>query len=309
VSGGDESTFGFSGEAVQVAHEIGELWAVTGLRGGFCARNIDSGEALGWRADTPYPLASVVKVPVALAALDRIARGELPADLPVSLASAARAPGPTGVAAFRHDCVIALEDLLYLSLAISDNAATDAVFELVPPAAVTAALRRWGCADVVVRHTIRALYDAVAAVAPDDPAIRLELAIRATTAGGGHVLPMLDITQASHGTARGVVALLARVWTDDLGPQESTARLRELMSLQVARQRIAAELASDATTVSAKSGTFFNLRHEVGVVTTADGDRIAIAALTASTVAALVQPEADRAIGRAARLATDVLRW
>lgn len=37
-------------------------------------------------------------------------------------------------------------------------------------------------------------------------------------------------------------------------------------------------------------------------------DRIAVAALTESGVAAEVQPEVDRAIGRAARLAVEVLR-
>ncbi|PSK95555.1 beta-lactamase class A [Haloactinopolyspora alba] len=300
--------YGFAGEAVQAAHEIERDWADAGLRGGFCARNIDTGEELGFGADTPYALASVSKVPLALVTLDLVARGELDAAQQLDIDPATATHGPTGVAAFRHPSRIALEDLLYMMLAVSDNAAADAVFELVPPVHVTRALQEWGCGGIVVRHPMRVFYEAARAVAPDDPALALELAVRATTDGGGHVLPTLDIASATRGTARGLVALFARIWTDAISVPAATGRLRELLGQQASRHRMVAELTTDSITVRSKTGTFLNLRHEAGVVETSTGDRIAVAALTASTVAATHQPEAERAIGRAARAAVDVLR-
>lgn len=180
------------------------------------------------------------------------------------------------------------------------------MFELIPPERVTRTLQAWGCDGIVVRHPMRRLHEAAAEVG--DPALALELAVRATT-GGGHLLPSLDIAAATHGTAAGVVSLLTRVWTDGVSVPPATARLRELLGHQVSRHRFSSELTADSLTLHSKSGTFLNLRHEAGVVTTATGDRIAVAALTASTVAAASQPEADRAIGRAARAAVDVLRF
>ncbi|WP_053205986.1 serine hydrolase [Jiangella muralis] len=299
--------FGFSGEAVRTAHDIRADWAATGLRGALYARNVDTGEDLGFDVHAPYALASVSKLPLALVVLDLIAAGELDPAHPVDLVPGAMTPGPTGAALFRHPSRVALEDLLLLMLSVSDNAAADAVFALVPPERVTATLQDWGCDGIVVRHPMRRLYEAAAAVAPDDPMLALELAVRATTDGGGHVLPTLDVAAATSGTAAGLVALVERIWTDDVSVPAATARLRELLGHQV-RQRIGAELAADAVTVSSKTGTFLNLRHEAGMVTTSTGDRVAVAALTASTVAARSQPEADRAIGRAARAAVDVLR-
>jgi beta-lactamase class A len=300
--------FGFSGEAVRTAHDIRADWASTGLRGSLYAVNLESGEDLGFDVHVPYVLASVSKMPLALVALDLIAAGELDPSRPIDLVPGRMTPGPTGAALFRHPSRIALEDLLLLMLSVSDNAAADAVFELIPPERVTRTLQGWGCDGIVVRHPMRRLYEVAAAVAPGDPVLALELAVRATTDGGGHVLPTLDIAAATHGTAAGLVALFGRVWTDDVSVPAATARLRELLGHQVNRNRFSSELTADSLTLHSKTGTFLNLRHEAGVVTTAAGDRVAVAALTASTVAAASQPEADRAIGRAARAAVDVLR-
>ena len=51
-----------------------------------------------------------------------------------------------------------------------------------------------------------------------------------------------------------------------------------------------------------------NLRHEVGVVSHADGRGYAIAALTESRVPAAIQPEAEVLMARVARLLRDHLR-
>lgn len=301
------SVFGFSGEAVEVALDVRRQWRAVGLTGGFVARNVDTGEELGFDPDVAYPLASIAKLPLALVALDQIAAGSLRADQPIQLSPDDRTSGPIGIGAFRHSTTVALEDLVYLMLALSDNAAADAVFRLVPPRQVTDVLGHWGCDGVVIRHPIRALFDAIYAVAADER-LALELAIRATTGGGGHELPALDVASASCGTARGLVSLLCRVWTDAVSVPEVTDRLRMFMARQITSNRVGRELASDSLQVASKTGTFFNLRHDTGVVATSSGDRIAVAAMTASSVPAIVQPEADRAIGQAAREAVDVLR-
>lgn len=302
------SVVGGSVEALQVAHQTLDRWEALGLRGALLARNLDTGEELGFAVDRPFPLASVVKLPQVLVIEDRIARGLLDGAKQVRLDVATRTAGPTGVARFRHPASVAVDDLAYLATAFSDNAASDALFALVPPEEVTAQLRSWGHEDVVVRHPMRALYDAVARWSDNDMRLALRMAAAATTSGGGHTLPVLDVSSGNVGTARALVRLLGEIWDDAISLPAATARVRELMGTPLLRFRLGAELVSDTIAVRSKTGTFLHARHEAGVVETSSGDRIAIAALTESSVPAEVQPEVDRAIGRAARLAVEVLR-
>ena len=135
----------------------------------------------------------------------------------------------------------------------------------------------------------------------------MELAIRGTAPGGGHPIEQLDPARANAGDAAGLADLLADVWADRVADPRATAELRSALGHQLTRHRFAGELVSDLTTLRSKTGTFLNLRHEAGVCETAYGDRVVIVALTASSVNAVEQPEADAAIGAAARAAVEAL--
>ncbi|MDT0342426.1 serine hydrolase [Streptomyces litchfieldiae] len=282
-----------------------------GLHGSFLVRDVDTGEELGIDRDIEFPVASLVKIPLALATLDRIQRGELDgAETRQVWPGRITTPGPTGISRFRHPARVAVDDLLYLSVSISDNAATDALFELTPPAEVAAYLHRTGARGITVRHVIQEL--------TDTPTERFEaaevhlahaLAIDAGTAGRGHRLPQLDISRANTGTARAFVDLLQAVWTEPSKiHREAAARLRTLLANNVIRHRLAPDFASDSSRWSSKTGTLLNLRHEVGVVEHADGQTYAVAALTESQVAASSQPGAEALMGQVARRLRDWLR-
>lgn len=172
---------------------------------------------------------------------------------------------------------------------------------------MTAQLNAWGRQDIVVRHEIREIYDAMAQVPEASAPQLLELAVRATTRGGGHVIPQLDNSRANSGTAKALVALLEAVWTDTISTPGATAALRIALGHQMTRHRMGAEVVSDLTRLHAKTGTFLNLRHEIGVITTDSGSELAVAALSVSSVPAQQQPEADAAIGAAARAALESL--
>ncbi|SMC66755.1 serine hydrolase [Kibdelosporangium aridum] len=131
-----------------------------GLRGSFLVRDLDTGDELGIDDDAEYPVASLVKVPLAVATLERVARGELDPATPIPVPPGrSTIPGPIGLSKFRHPAVIALEDLLYLSTSMSDSVAADTLFALTPPATVTAELRRLGHDGIAVRHLMADLVD------------------------------------------------------------------------------------------------------------------------------------------------------
>jgi beta-lactamase class A len=280
-----------------------------GLSGSFLVRDLHSGDEIGIEPDLEFPVASLVKIPLAVATLDRVRRGELDGAARISMEPAEASPGPSGLSRFRHPALIAVDDLLYLSMAVSDNAATDALFALTSPAEVAAILRELDVHGIRVRRTIRDLTETLAELLPQEDAHFAHfLAIEAGTAGRGHRIPQLDVTLANSGSARAHLDLLQALWTPSKIDAGVAARVRELMGDNLLRQRLAPDFRSDAARWYSKTGTLLNLRHEVGVVEHADGRVFGVAALTESRVPAMDQPEAEALMGRVARALRDRLR-
>nr|WP_269091055.1 serine hydrolase [Actinopolymorpha cephalotaxi] len=271
------------------------------------ARNIDTGEQLGFDVETPLPLASVAKVPIALAVLERIATGSLDPAHRITVDPAASSFGPTGISAYRHPVTLAVADLVYQTLSVSDNAAADALVDLVGVDDIAESLREWGCGGIAFRHRLQRMYDCAAGVAGDDFGLALELA---TTSGstGRYAIETLDPEQGNVADARALVDFLQQVWLDRISVPAATAELRRLMALQVFTFRLSADLRTDTVRVAGKTGSFLHLRHEIGVVEARSGDRVAIAAMTRSARRANIAPDIDLAIGAAARSAFEALR-
>jgi beta-lactamase class A len=281
-----------------------------GLRGSFLVRDLRSGAELGIDPDREYPIASLVKVPLAAATLERIRRGELDGGAQLEVApGGVTTPGPIGLTRFRHPARIAVEDLLYLSTSLSDGAAADVLFGLTPPADVTRLLEAWGLPGIAVRHLMHDLVDTPAErFGHGEADLAHALAIGAGTAGQGHRLAQLDVTRANSASARALLDLLQALWTPSKIDPSVAAGVRQLMAHNVIRHRLTPDFASDAARWSSKTGTLLNLRHEAGVVEHADGGMFAVVALTESRVPAVLQPEADVLMARVARALRDHLR-
>ena len=288
--------------------DASRVLADAGLTASIVVRDLMRERELGIEPDTAYPLASVVKLPLALAVLRLAASGSIDLAEQVEIIDEVRTPGLTGTCRFRHPSTIAVEDLLYLAVSVSDDTAADALFARCAPAAVTQQLRSLGIAEITVRHTIRELHETLAnRLSPDQMPQALALAIRASTRGRGHLIPQLDVTSANAGTARALADLLQLIWMDPaLRPHR--APLRRLLGMNLMRQRLAPDLESDDAAWHSKTGSFLHLRHEVGVLEHADGGVFAIAVLSESSVPAQRQPGAEQALGHAARILHDHLR-
>jgi beta-lactamase class A len=116
------------------------------------------------------------------------------------------------------------------------------------------------------------------------------------------------VSRANAGSGRAFVDLLEALWTPSRLPADVTARVRSLMGENVIRHRLAPDFGSDAAKWSSKTGTLLNLRHEVGVVEHDDGGAFAVAALTESSVPAVIQPAAEALMAQVARALHDHLR-
>ncbi|MGY4956588.1 serine hydrolase [Streptomyces nigrescens] len=296
--------------AERVTQELRGVLAGAGLSGSFLVRDLFTGEEIGIDPDVEFPVASLVKVPLAVAVLDRIHDGRLDGAAMIDVEPGRIAsPGPVGLSRFRHPARIAIDDLLYLSTALSDSVAADALFALVPPAEVNQTLRDAGISGIAVRNPLRDLVETPAEqLDPGDVHLAHSLAIGSRTAGRGHPIPQLDVSRANSGSARAFVDLLEALWVPVRLPSGVAAPLRSLMAHNVMRHRLAPDFSSDASKWSSKTGTLLNLRHEAGVVEHDDGGTFAIAALTESKVPAATQPAAEALMSQVARTLHDHLR-
>lgn len=296
--------------AERLLRELRGVLADAGLSGSFLVRDLSTGEEIGIDPEVEFPAASLVKVPLAVAVLDRIQDGRIDGATMIDVAPGRiTSPGPTGLSRFRHPARVAVEDLLYLSTAISDNAAADALFDLVSPGDVNRTVREAGISGIVVRQRLRDLAETPAErFDPADVHLAHALAIGSRTAGRGHPVPQLDVSRANSGSGRAFVDLLEALWTPSRLPAGVTARVRSFMGDNVIRHRLAPDFGSDAAKWSSKTGTLLNLRHEVGVVEHDDGGTFAVAALTESRVPAVIQPAAEALMAQVARALHDHLR-
>lgn len=296
--------------AERVRQELRHLLADAGLSGSFLVRDLSAGEEIGIDPEVEFPIASLVKVPLAMAVAGRINDGRMDGSSMIEVLPEERVPGgPGGLSRFRHPARIAVDDLLYLSTAMTDNAAADALFDLVPPAEVDRAVRQAGITGITVRHPMRELTRTPAErFGPGEAYLAHSFAIGSRTAGRGHAIAQLDVTQANSGSARAFTDLLEALWVPSRVPAEVAARVRSLMGENVVRHRLAPDFSSDSSIWSSKTGSLLNLRHEVGVVEHDDGSAYAVAALTESRVPAAVQPAAEAVMSQVARTLHDYLR-
>ena len=285
---------------------IESVFRSAGVTGFLHAADIDAGREVALRGDEPVVLASVFKVPLLVAFFRQAAAGRLDPAEPVTLPPRGRTDGPTGVSVMLDEVRMSLRDLCYSMIAVSDNAAADAVFERVGAEAVEATLQALGLHRTRVVSDARGLHDHMLRDA--GVGSLAELWPRLDEPGLLPALRVLDPAHTNSSTPREMTRLLSLVWRDEACPPAECEQMRRLLSLQVWPHRLSSGFPFDDVRVSGKTGTLPTLRNEIGVVEYPDGGRYAVAVFTRSLVPVAVHPEADAAIGTAARLAVEELR-
>lgn len=276
------------------AARVRAAFADAGVTGRLHAVDLDRPDReLSVGADDPVVLASVFKVPLLVAlhhsGHDLTRRVTLDHD---------RSTGPTGVGGMLDPVTASLRDLAYLAITVSDNAAADALADLIGLDAVNRTL-----ADLRLKHTavVHRARDSTRTMAEDAAPDELPAALTDPVVLSR--LRALDPAHTNRGTARDLTTLLRHVWAHD-----DCAPIRRAMSLQVWPHRLASGFPFDDVRVAGKTGTLPTVRNEIGVVEYPDGGRYAVAVFTRSASTAFTLPQADAVIGTAARLAIEALR-
>lgn len=237
-----------------------------------CERLDDAG-SFSLSGDEIVPIASMYKVVLALEVADQFVRGDLDAAQPHRVTVDLHSPGGAGLNQFAHTATVTARDLLYLSLALSDNTASDILLAEVGLESLHRRADMLGLDTIQVTGSCQTLLrDAGADFGyPSDlAAIAADWAPR--TDSDDLVLDR---------TTRGSVADLARLMTllasDDAAAPEACRTVLDMMTRQVWTARFAAAFPSASWSVASKTGTLSPWRGECGIVTDSAGSKLAIA--------------------------------
>lgn len=252
-------------------------------RVGAAAAIVESGEVVEYHAAEAFPMQSVYKVPIAMAALERVAKGSLQLRQRVDVLPEDLVPRP-GHSPIRdanpRGRTMTIEQLIDYAVRISDGTASDVLLRLTGgPQAVNEYLRRIGVAGINIATTEAAQLR--------EP--RLQYQNSATPAAMVHLLTALHRARGITTTHR---ALLLRLMEQtNTGPR----RLKGLLPHKT--------IVAHKTGTSGTHGGITAATNDAGLITLPDGRHLAIAVFVSDSKADA--RARDAVVANVARLAWD----
>jgi beta-lactamase class A len=146
-----------AGTDAELAARLKDICEKAGGRCGVAVTHVETGRGAAFAGDTPLPLYSVFKLPLAVEVLKAVEEGRLRLDQKVRVEPAETVPGAEeNSALWRKASERPLSELLEYSIARSDNTSTDKMLELVGgPEAVTRRMRALGLNNIEVRSHVK----------------------------------------------------------------------------------------------------------------------------------------------------------
>ncbi|MCZ2156488.1 MAG: class A beta-lactamase [Bryobacterales bacterium] len=263
--------------------EIQRLAALSSCQAGVCAIHLETGREASWNAEVAFPIASVLKVPLAVEVLAQAEEGslDLNALVEVKAGDLRSGSGLLQMMFTQPRINLSILSLLELTLTVSDSSAADILLALVGGTEqVNARLVSLGLYGTRLHRSIaRMIHDF------DEDPERFRSDPR-------------DIA-----TPSSLASLLASIWHGKaLSPASAEILFQAMRRCQTGQLRIPGMLPL-RTEVAHKTGTIGSVVNDVGVITLPDQSHVALAVFTFQTSS--VEAERDRAIAEIARAVFD----
>jgi beta-lactamase class A len=252
-----------------VSSEIERLADATGGIVGVAATQLATGRHIGYREDELFPTASVIKLPLLVTLYEDAIAGRIDLSERVTYREDTKVAG-SGVLQFLDDGLNpTLRDLSVLMMSVSDNTATDLLFDRVGKARIEATMGRLGLASIRVPFDIREMLMELVDMDHTEPGGYDELRrlLRLSAGSGGRsMIP----DQADRTTPADMCRLLDLIESRAiLDPDACTAIIELLKRIQSAT-RIPG-LLPKGTVVAHKTGSYRRLRNDAGIVYAPNG--------------------------------------
>lgn len=254
---------------------------------GIAALDLDTGQRVLYHENDTFPMASVCKVPVAIALLQRVDRGEVALDTKVTLGPDDFHAGASIIAdqAKGQPVTLTLGELFTHMVRDSDNSAVDYFFaHYVSPKEVTKAMRAIGVRGVNVDRPEAMI---IGEILDEGDVIetRERYAARIKTISTAQQVEGLKrFWRDGRDTATplAVADLYAKLYRHEVGlkPASEELLLKEMRVAGAGPDRIRAGIPADAA-LAHKTGTMPGVLNDGGLITSPDGKHhIAIAVFT-----------------------------
>ena len=252
-----------------VATEIERLADATGGIIGVSATQLSTGRHLGYREHEPFPTASVIKLPLLVTLYEDAISGRVDLSERVRYVGDEKVAG-SGVLQYLDDGLNpTLRDLSVLMMSVSDNTATDLLFDRVGKARIERTMDRLGLASVRVPFDIREMLMELVDMDHSQPGGYDELRrlLRISAGGGGRsMIP----EQADRATPADMCRLLQLIESRAILDADACSAIIELLKRIQSGTRIPG-LLPKGTVVAHKTGSYRRLRNDVGIVYAPNG--------------------------------------
>ena len=244
--------------------------AVKGIVGVY-AKDLASGAEFAYNADTVFPTASVMKIPILYELYRQVEAGTVDLGTRVTLGAEDMVPGSGILQDLDLELSPTVKDLATLMITVSDNAATDLVLAQLNLASLAATLRGLGLTRTAIPLTVRALlYDTVG-LDVANPEHTYELYLERSRAG---VIDWNCRAYADEGnnvsTPREMATLLELIERRQGLSAASCGAMIDIMKRQKYTDRIPRQL-PEGTDVAHKTGSLRGIRNDAGIVYAPDG--------------------------------------
>ncbi len=238
-----------------------------GVAVGVYARHFGSGREIAVNAGRRFPTASTVKVPILFALYRKAAAGEIDLQRRVALEEFHRTAGSGVLQDLDPGIQPTVRDLATLMITVSDNQATDMLYQLLGGAYVQQVATEIGMTETRTPRTIRALlYDMVGM---DERNLahgydmNRELLRTGARNAGGWALGIGDDNDVS--TPQDMVTLLARIYAGEDPSRAACDAMIDILKRQKFNTILPLLLPAEIETAH-KTGSLHGVRNDVGIV-------------------------------------------
>jgi beta-lactamase class A len=218
----------------------------------FAAKNLKTGESLGYRADDRVQTASVIKVPILVELFAQVKDHRLALEDVVAVTDANRVEGSGILRNLQVGLHLTVRDAAVLMIILSDNTATNMLIDKVGVAAVNERMREAGLKQTTL---YRKVFKPATEPVPEE---QKKWGLGVTTAGE-------------------MMALLEKIYRKEILDPAACDEIIAIMKQQQDRDQIPRFLvgqAWDKVQIANKTGALDRVRNDVGIVFTPDGDYV-----------------------------------
>ena len=249
-----------------VMSAIQDFTAHTGGVVGVAAKHLETGERVSHNAETVFFTASTLKVPLLVELYRQVDAGIIDVNQRIDLTDALRVPGSGVLKELASGLQPTIHDLAMLMIIISDNTATDILYNQVGGDNINNTMRQLGLTHTHIPMPCRELLYSITGLDTENPTHTYQLASdrlkkrEFVLEGDGFSEDKSDVSSPSD-----MCRLLELIYDGDILSPQSREAVLDILKRQQLSTVIPHALPA-GTVVAHKTGSYHTVRCDVGIV-------------------------------------------